>query len=172
MSHEYKIISEGKEHTVTLVPEEGSFVVTLDDITHRFEVLLNKNPIYSFLVDGNQVLEAEVSFQKDHASINVGHVPYRVDIFDPRRHLASQGEVEAGGAGSAVIEAPMPGKVIDVKVKIGDAVTTGQAVVVVEAMKMQNELATPMDGIIKEIKVSAGDTVESGKPLVIITKSS
>ena len=170
MSTEYKIIADGQEHTVGLTPDGDSFIITLDDASHRFDVLLGKNPIYSFLVDGNQVLEAEVNFNKDQCAINVGHVPYRVEMFDPRRRLASQTEAGGAKAGSAIIEAPMPGKVVDVKVKVGDVVTIGQALVVVEAMKMQNELASPMDGIIKEIKVAAGDTVESGKPLILISK--
>lgn len=170
MAHEYKIISEGQEQTVSLTPDGDSFIITLDGVTHRFDVLLGKSPIYSFLVDGNQVLEAEVNFQKDQCAINVGHVPYRVEMFDPRRRLVSQAIAGGASSGSAIVEAPMPGKVVDVKIKVGDAVTIGQAVVVVEAMKMQNELASMIDGIIKEIKVAVGDTVESGKPLVIISK--
>ncbi len=170
MSHEYKIISEGKEEVVILTPDGDSFIITLDGTSHRFDVLLGKSPVYSFLVDDHQVLEAEVNFQKDQCAINVGHVPYRVEMFDPRRRLVSQAILGGANAGSAIIEAPMPGKVVDVKVKVGDTVTMGQAVVVVEAMKMQNELISPMDGIVKEIKIAVGDTVESGKPLVIISK--
>ncbi len=170
MSHEYKIIIEGQEKTVSIVPEGDSYLVTLDGSTHRFDVLLSKNPVYSFLVEGHQVLEAEVNFNKDKASINVGHVPYHVEIFDPRKRLASQAGAGGALAGTVVIEAPMPGKVVDVKVKVGDSVSEGQSIVVVEAMKMQNELLSPMDGIVKEIKAAPGDTVESGKVLAVIGK--
>ncbi len=171
MSTEYKIINEGNEETVTINHEEGGYVVTLGEVSHRFETLLTKSPVYSFLVDGHQVLEAEVSFKKDQASINVGHVPYKVEIFDPRRRLASQAGAGGAGANSALIEAPMPGKVVDIKLNVGDVVATGQPVIVVEAMKMQNELASPIDGVVTEIKVAVGDTVESGKPLVLISKA-
>ncbi len=171
MSIQYTIISDGVEQTITIAPEGDQFVVSLGDSVRRFAVLLNKSPVYSFLIDDHVVLEAEVTFHQDHCSLNVGHVPYRVEIFDPRRRLASQAGGEGSGSGSAVIEAPMPGKIVEVKVKAGDAVQKDQAVIVVEAMKMQNELPSPIEGIVKEIKVAVGDTVESGKPLVLIEKS-
>lgn len=171
MSHEYKIIIDGVEETVAIKPEGDELVVTLQNTTHRFESVVTKAPVYAFRVDGPHTLEAEVNFNKDKAFINVGHVPYQVEIFDPRKRLASEAVAGGAAAGSAIIEAPMPGKVVEVKVKVGDAVTSGQAIVVVEAMKMQNELASPIDGVVKEIKVSAGDTVESGKVLVLVGKA-
>lgn len=171
MTQEYKIISDGIEQSISIATEGDQFVVSLGDVVHRFSVLLNKNPVYSFLVDDHHVLEAEVNFHQDHCSLNVGHVPYQVEIFDPRRRLASQAGPAGTGSGSAVVEAPMPGKIVEIKVKTGDSVQKDQAVIVVEAMKMQNELASPMDGIVKEIKVSVGDTVESGKPLMLIEKN-
>lgn len=170
--NEYKLIKEGQEETVTITPQEGGYVVTLGDVTHRFETILAKAPAYTFLVDGHQVKEAEVSFNKDVAVINVGHVPYKVEIFDPRRRLVSQAGPGGASGNTAQIEAPMPGKVVDIKLSVGDPVASGQAVIVVEAMKMQNELASPIDGVVTEIKVAKGDTVESGKLLVLISKSS
>lgn len=171
MSQEYKIISDNVEQTVSITAEGEGFVVSLGDVVCRFSVLLNKNPVYSFLVDDHHVLEAEVNFTQDLAHINVGHVPYRMEIFDPRRRLASQAGPADSGSGSVVVEAPMPGKIVEVKVKAGDLVQKDQPVIVVEAMKMQNELASPIEGVIKEIKATVGDTVESGKPLVLIEKN-
>ncbi len=62
----------------------------------------------------------------------------------------------------------MPGRVVRVLVTAGDHVTAKQPVVVVEAMKMENELRTPRDGVVTEVRVSAGVTVESGAVLVVI----
>ena len=69
---------------------------------------------------------------------------------------------------AAVIKAPMPGRVVRVLVAVGDRVTARQAVVVVEAMKMENELRTSTDGIVKEIAVAPGAAVETGAVLIVI----
>jgi len=78
---------------------------------------------------------------------------------------------EFGGAlaeGSGQIICPMPGKVISVNVSEGQEVNKGDGVVVVEAMKMQNEFKSEIDGVVKEVCVSAGDSVEGGAVLVVI----
>lgn len=64
------------------------------------------------------------------------------------------------------IAAPMPGKVIAVKVGIGDVVKKDQVAVVVEAMKMHNPILAPKDGVVKEVYVAAGDSIQTGQPLI------
>ena len=73
---------------------------------------------------------------------------------------------KAGAEGSVKIAAPMPGKIVDVKVKAGDAVKKGDVVIVLEAMKMENEICAAQDGQIAGVEVSVGDTVEGGDVLV------
>ena len=68
----------------------------------------------------------------------------------------------AGSQGSIKIEAPMPGSIIDVKVKVGDKVSTGDDIVIVEALKMENSIPAPQDGVIASINVSKGDSVSTG----------
>lgn len=70
--------------------------------------------------------------------------------------------------GEGMVYPPMPGKVVDIKVKKGDAVSTGSPLLVLEAMKMQNEIVSHMEGTVREVRVSQGDFVESGDVLVII----
>ena len=70
--------------------------------------------------------------------------------------------------GEGIIQPPMPGRVISIKVKEGDSVKIGSPILVLEAMKMQNEIASNMDGVVREIRVSEGDLVESGDVLVVI----
>lgn len=74
----------------------------------------------------------------------------------------------AGAAGSVKVEAPMPGTVLKVNVKVGDSVKSGDTVLVLEAMKMENEIAAPADGVIASINVSQGATVETGDILVTL----
>jgi len=68
----------------------------------------------------------------------------------------------AGKAGSLKINAPMPGTILDIKVKVGDIVKKGQVVLILEAMKMENEIMAPKDGIISSIDTSTGTSVNSG----------
>ncbi len=70
--------------------------------------------------------------------------------------------------GEGIIHPPMPGRVISIKIKEGDSVKIGSPIIVLEAMKMQNEITSNIDGVVREIRVSEGDLVESGDVLVVI----
>lgn len=67
------------------------------------------------------------------------------------------------------ITAPLPGTVVEVRVKPGQRVTAGQVLMIIEAMKMENEIPAPAGGVVREVLVEAGTTVSSGQPLVTIT---
>ncbi len=73
-----------------------------------------------------------------------------------------------GAQGSIKVDAPMPGKILAVKKKVGDAVKSGEAILVLEAMKMENEIVAPQDGTVASINVSVGDAVESGATLATL----
>ena len=75
----------------------------------------------------------------------------------------------AGSDGEQAVTAPMPGRVVRVLVAPGDTVTARQGVVVVEAMKMENELRTPRAGVVKDVAVTPGTLVEAGRVLVVVT---
>jgi 3-methylcrotonyl-CoA carboxylase alpha subunit len=83
-------------------------------------------------------------------------------LIDPRDVSAADA---AGGAGGG-LKAPMPGKIIDVKVRDGEKVSRGQAVVVLEAMKMEHTLVAPADGVVRKVLYGAGDQVQDGADLV------
>ena len=72
----------------------------------------------------------------------------------------------AGAAGAVAVKAPMPGNILDVKVKAGASVKAGDVLVILEAMKMENEIVAPQDGTVASINVNKGDTVNSGDVLV------
>jgi biotin carboxyl carrier protein len=94
-------------------------------------------------------------------------VDERIKIVDPKRLRSGQ---NSGGHhhGVAQIVAPMPGKVVRVHVEAGATVEKGAGVVVVEAMKMQNELKSPRAGIVVAVNVKAGDTVNAGDVLAVL----
>ena len=72
----------------------------------------------------------------------------------------------AQAEGSEMINSPMPGNILDVKVAPGDSVKSGQILLILEAMKMENEIVSPRDGVIASVHVRKGDTVDSGTPMV------
>ncbi|RJP89651.1 MAG: acetyl-CoA carboxylase biotin carboxyl carrier protein subunit [Desulfobacteraceae bacterium] len=72
-------------------------------------------------------------------------------------------------SGGNIVAAPMPGLILDVKVKIGDLVTAGQTVLIMEAMKMENRITVKISGTVKEIHVQKGSEVMSGAPLIVIS---
>ena len=74
----------------------------------------------------------------------------------------------AGAQGSVTVNAPMPGKILGVKASVGQAVKRGDVVVVLEAMKMENEIVAPQDGTIASINVAVGDSVDSGAVLATL----
>ena len=76
--------------------------------------------------------------------------------------------VASGSEGSVKVEAPMPGTVLKVNVKVGDKVSAGDAVVVLEAMKMENEIAAPADGVVASVNVNQGASVDTGALLITL----
>jgi len=168
MARTYTVLFEDKEYQVSIEGKEGEYQVSLDGATHRFSPLLAKGSLYSFLIDGKEVMEADVTFRQDNCELNLRNVPYHLEVFDPRRRVVSQSEAAGGGHGQ--VNAPMPGKIVDIKVAVGDAVQKGQALVIIEAMKMQNELASAIDGVVKEIHAKTGEAVESGQKLILVAK--
>jgi len=92
---------------------------------------------------------------------------YEVTLTDPK-HLRGAGAAHGHEAGRAQVVAPMPGKVVRVLVERGQQVEAGQGVVVVEAMKMQNEMKSPKTGTVAELRAEPGATVNAGDVLAVI----
>ena len=120
------------------------------------------------LVHEGRVYECSVGAREGGAAeVSVGARAYDVRLTDPKR-LRGAGAAAAQDAGRAQVKAPMPGKVVRVLVGAGEAVEAGQALVVVEAMKMQNELKSPKSGSVAELRAVAGATVNAGDVLAVI----
>ena len=122
---------------------------------------------YSLIVD-NRSFEIEVDNTDDEYRVLVDGRNYRIDLVDERK--ARVGGTRSGLElqGRQSVSVPMPGKIIAVLAAEGDAVEKGQGLVIVEAMKMENEVRSPVTGVVREIKVKPGDTVEGGAVLVIV----
>jgi biotin carboxyl carrier protein len=122
---------------------------------------------YSLIVD-NRSFEIEVDNSEDEYRVLVDGRNYHVHLVDERRVRVGGGQSDIELQGRQKVSVPMPGKVIAVLVSEGDNVERGQGLVIVEAMKMENEVRSPIAGEVKEIKVKPGDAVEGGVVLVVV----
>jgi len=86
----------------------------------------------------------------------------------PQETAVDLGTLPPAANGGKTIKAPMPGKIVALKVEAGDRVKAGDVVAVLEAMKMENELIAPIDGIVQEVKVKEGASVNLGDPIVLL----
>lgn len=75
---------------------------------------------------------------------------------------------KSAGAGAVKVNAPMPGKIVGVKANVGDAVKKGQVILVLEAMKMENDIVAPQDGTIASIDTAVGNSVEAGETIATL----
>lgn len=154
----------GRVRVVDFTP--GETTVALDGSSIPVEARLLRPGVLSLLVDGRAwrvVLEESAS---EPAVLVAGErIPYSVN--DPRSLKARRAHA-ARTDGPRPIKASMPGRVVRVLAKPGDAIEAHEGIVVIEAMKMQNELKSPKDGKVAEIRVKPGDTVAAGDVLAVI----
>lgn len=128
-------------------------------------VALPEPGVYSVLMDGRSY-EARVEEHPGHLVVIIDGYRFETEVWDPRRW--SPQSSGRGHDGIQTIAAPMPGKVVRVLVAAGDIVETGQGLLVVEAMKMQNEMKAQRAGRVLSVATREGATVTAGEPLVTI----
>jgi biotin carboxyl carrier protein len=147
--------------------EDGRYQLQIDGQKIEVDVARSGRTIYSIIEDGHQ-FEAVVDEKGAHGfDVLVAGRLFHLEALDERtRLLASQAAHVP--TGPQTVAAEMPGKVVKVHLRPGDAVHEGQGVVVVEAMKMENEIASPIEGVVREIAVAEGHTVEAGAPLFTV----
>ncbi len=165
-----------------------AFIAKLGEQSYRVEIEETGKSVYRVSVDGNEFVvdgkktgrtnyslivdnrsfEIEVDNAEDEYRVLVDGRSYHVHLVDERRVRVGDGQSDSQIQGRQRVSVPMPGKVIAVLVSEGDVVEKGQGLVIVEAMKMENEVRSPISATVKEIKVKAGDTVEGGVVLVIV----
>ena len=122
------------------------------------------------LIHNGQVFECRVEGRPESGKtigVIVGTTQYAVTLTDPKRLRGASG-MAAHADEAARLIAPMPGKVVRVLVEVGDVVAAGAGILVVEAMKMQNEMKSPKAGTVVALNVQAGATVNSGDVLAVV----
>jgi biotin carboxyl carrier protein len=161
----------GKLHSVEIGPDaahaRGHLLCTIDGRAVEAGALEVAPGIYSILIGGSSY-EVRVESGPGSLRITVAGHEYAGQIRDPRQWRRNRGAaIEAEGSQRAI--APMPGKVVRVLVKAGEMVEAGRGILVVEAMKMQNEVRSPKSGKIERLLVSEGQAVSAGEVLAIVS---
>ena len=167
----YDIDAGGRTRQVTVTRAGDAFAVTLDGHTWRVDAARINAHTLSLLVDGvsrkSHDLVVAGGRETAQLTVRVGTVPVPVSVNGTRR-WGRKDDAAGRGGGPQRIAAPMPGKVVRVLVKAGDAVQARQPLVVVEAMKMENELRAGRDGTVAEMHAGEGMSVDAGALLVVI----
>jgi biotin carboxyl carrier protein len=163
----------GRVRTVSIEPHEGVLRVIVDGKARLVDAAAVDGDTFSLvcLTNGNQSIQAGLAATALPGELAVhmanGVATVRVLAGGAGRPGRSAGVADTAGGARKVL-APMPGRIVKVLVKPGDLVTARQGLVVVEAMKMENELRSPKDGRVVEVLAAEGATVEAGRVLVVV----
>lgn len=164
-----KVIAGEGEEDLLLKLEEGRVLAEIGGRVYSLDVRETEPDSFLFFLKTN-VHECRVTERpgsKDTFDVTIRGCTYEVAIVDPKRLRSAQNS-DRHQQGLAEIVAPMPGKVVRVQTEAGASVEKGTGVIVVEAMKMQNEMKSPRAGVVVSINVKPGDTVNAGDVLAVI----
>ena len=161
-----KAFIDDREQELTVQIDAGRVKAEIAGRVYDLELREPEPGCYLFIRDA-EVHECRVSEVQDGFDVGLHGRNYPVTIVDPKR-LRSGQDADRHHHGLAEIVAPMPGKVVRVQIEAGASVEKGSGIVVVEAMKMQNEMKSPRAGVVVAINVKPGDTVNAGDVLAVI----
>ena len=163
----YEVQISGKTRSVELERNANGWKATLDGMGIVADVVEFAPNTFSVLAGGRSHEVCVTSSSDGKLILQTGRVEFGAEVQDPRawsgrRHSGAEAE------GRQQIVAPMPGKIIRVLVKAGDEVKAGQGLLVVEAMKMQNEIRSPKNGTVERVMAEEGQAVNAGEALCIV----
>ena len=161
----YDVIIDGKNHRLELNRASENWSCRLDGREVEVDAVLTRPDVLSLRI-GNKAYEVKCERVGGEQHLWVGSARFAVEVRDPR---SLRGRARAiDDHGPRKLTAPMPGKVVRVLVSAGTEVAAGTGVLVVEAMKMQNEIKSPKKGTIQKILVNEGAAVNAGDVLAIV----
>ena len=165
----YSADFQGQTHKVVVTALGSPAAVQLDEATHEVDFTPIGGGLFSIIVKGRSYEVDVVDEGEGVLAIWVEGELHRVEFQEEgRRRQKAPGVAASGKGGRQTIVAPMPGKVVKLLVALDQEVSAGQGVIVIEAMKMENELKASGPGVVKEIKVQEGAGVGGGEILVVI----
>jgi biotin carboxyl carrier protein len=162
----YEVTVDGKPHRLELERGDGRWECRLDGQEINVDAVVTRRDVLSMLVDGHSY---EIKREQTPTDLHmwVGSTRYGVELRDPRS-LKSRRSAAEDEKGPKKVVAPMPGRVVRVLVAEKSEVEAGQGIVVVEAMKMQNEIKSPKKGTVQKMLAASGAAVNAGDVLAIV----
>jgi len=161
----YEAEVDGEVLTIEIEEKDSVLEARVGGRAYELELARPEEGIFSFL-NHDRVYEARVfDFGRDSLRVEIKGRQFSTRIID-RKHRRAFADNSAEGR--QVLIAPMPGKVVRILAGIGDEVKAGQGIVVVEAMKMQNEVKSPKAGRVSEVRVKEGAAVDANQVLAIV----
>lgn len=158
---------EEKEFSIEIIEDENAILV--DGVRYHYDfTAVGNQPVFTLLLNGKSY-EAYVYESAEGLKVLLRGTQYPATVIDERElrlRSALGGQPTSGGA--FYLKAPMPGLIIDVPVEEGQTVEKGQVLLILESMKMQNELKSPRDGVVSRLRVEAGDNVEVNETLLSV----
>lgn len=162
----YDVVVDGKTYRVELEQREGRWSCRLDGREFPVDAVLPRPNVLSLLIGGRSY-EIKRERVGDDLHLWVKTQRYGIEVRDPRS-LTTRRAAAAGAAGPRKLVAPMPGKVVRILATANTEVEAGQSILVIEAMKMQNELKAPKKGKVQKVLVAEGATVNAGEVLAVV----
>ena len=162
----YEVVVNGKPHRLELEKLDSEWRCRLDGEEVHVDAVFPRRDVLSLLVDGHAF---EVKREQTATDLHmwVGSTRYAVELRDPRS-LRARKAGASDEKGPRKIVAPMPGRVVRLLAAEQSEVEAGQGLIVVEAMKMQNEMKALRTGVVVEVRVKDGETVGAGDALVVL----
>jgi biotin carboxyl carrier protein len=160
------ILIDGRKETVSIQPSQGRSRVFVGNQQVDADLAKISENVYSLILDGHSY-HIVLTLGDDSLRVIVDGTCYNASVLDPKR-LRSDPPTFANLLGPSPVVAPMSGKIVKVLVAVGDSVTEGQGVVVIEAMKMQNELRAPQAGKVEKVIVAESQAVNAGDILLVV----
>lgn len=162
----YKAMLGDQTYTISVHElDEHQYKIVIDDEEHIIDGRRLTGHMYSLIVE-NKSFTVDVAEKDDEYTVAYEGKSFQVGVLDERKARRGGAGASLGGAGEKDVCSMMPGKVVELLVQAGDAVEKDQGVIIIEAMKMENEIRAPVSGTVKTVHVEAGQAVESGELLI------
>ena len=167
MAASYRVSVGGVAHEIEVAEDGAALSVQIDGEVLHADLEHVGGPVLTLLLNGRS-FEVVAVERPDGYEVLIGNQVFEVEVGRPGRRGGAAALAQSDG-GPTQLKTPLTGTVIDVRATPGASVSGGQVLVVVESMKMNNEIRAPRDGVVAEVHVKAGDRVERNALLVTIT---
>jgi acetyl/propionyl-CoA carboxylase alpha subunit len=165
----YAKLKDG-ESKVHIQKDGENYSCSIDDKVFIADASLIDGPTAISLIVDKKCYEVMITRSGRSFTVSTGGDEFEIELFDELERRSQDTSAQLADSGAEEVKAPMPGVVVSVEVAKGDTVEAGTPVVIVEAMKMQNEISTLGGGTVKDILVKTGDVVESRQTLLVLDR--